>query len=178
MIVYNYKKTYKIIAYIFFSYTLMGCSSKVVGIEKITSNNIIKNLYFISNTLSDRTYGSPFNQENQVITSKNELQKFIYNSKAGDIKEKNIVIKNILSKVDFKKDNILISSNYQSSQCSHNEKYIQRTPQQIDVIISIKKKGICYTAPKTYKFVYKVSKQIKKVGLKFFNYDYVIIEMK
>ncbi len=178
MIVYNDKKTYKIIAYILFAYTLMGCSSKVVGIEKITSNNIIKNLYSISDTLSDRTYPISSNQRNQIITNKDELQKLIYNSKIVNIKEKNIVMKNILSNIDLKKDNILISSNHEPSQCSLSEKYLQKTAEQVDVIISIKKDGECFTAPKTYNYVYKVSKKIKKVGLKLFEHDYVIIKMK
>ena len=161
-------------------YTLIGCSSQVVGVDKVTSPNILrKSLYTILTPIKMRSslYGivSP---RGSAITSEEGLNRLIFGNKSISMKKKRAIKDTILSYIDFKKENILINTFYESAGCVYDEKYIKRTPYKIDIVISVKKNGICTTMEKDYFLIYKVSKKIKRVGIKAFRHDYVVVEMK
>ena len=133
-------------------YILTGCSANL-GIEQIMKHSSSEN-----------------SQITQVISSKSELD---------NAKLKKQILDKIQTDVDFSKDNILIHTVSESSQCDYDEKFVKKDVQQVDIMLvgSKSPNAICLDASVNYYFVYKVSKSIKIVGIKAFRHDYVIVEM-
>jgi len=162
-------------------YTLIGCSSNnVVGVDKVTSPNILRgSIYSIFTPITMRlSLPGILSPQGSAITSEEGLNRLLSSNKSISIKEKRAIKNTILSHIDFEKENILINSFNESVGCDYDEKYIKRTPSKVDIVISVKKNVACTTMEKGYFFIYKVSKNIKKVGLKVFRHDYVVVEMK
>ena len=137
-------------------YTLIGCSSKVSGIERLIE-------------------AEGLSVKSQVFTDEIGLNKAIANSHLT--KRGQISWNEILDNIDFKKDNILYYVLHKKGHCEINEKFIKRDSKWIDIVISHKPKGRCIGIDGYY-FFYKISKDIKKVGVKAFRHDYVFVEMK
>ncbi len=133
-------------------YILTGCSANL-GIQQIIKQTTSKS-----------------SQVTQVIRNKNEL----INAK---LKKK--ILDKIQTAIDFSKDNILIHTVYENSICDYDEKFIKKDAQQVDIMLvgSKNPNAICRYEGVNYYLVYRVSKSIKRVGIKAFRHDYVIVEM-
>ena len=145
---------------------LTACSK--VGIEPIMKHQISEN-----------------RQITQVITKKsqlksNKLKKQILGSYSLDGRNSKDIWTKLNTDIDFTKDNILIYTVYQVGNCGYDEKFIKKDSQQVDIVLSTPKKSdtICTYSELNHYLIYKVSKKIKKVGIKAFRHDYVIVEMK
>ena len=124
-------------------------------------------------------------QITQVLTNKsqlksNKLKKQILGSYALDGQNSKDIWNKLNTDIDFNKDNILIYTVYQVRNCGYDEKFIKKDSQQVDIVLSTPKKSdtICTYSELNHYFIYKVSKKIKKVGIKAFKHDYVVVEMK
>jgi len=80
------------------------------------------------------------------------------------------------SNVDFNKNNVLIYTFKEASICSYKENRVLKDNQQIDITFTYTG-GICMDASTVYYLAYKISKDIKKVSIKAFEKEAVIIDI-
>jgi len=140
---------------------LTGCSSKV-KIENISKQERIMGIVKL---------------DKKVFTDRVSLEKAILGLKFLSTSKK-IIWKKRLKDIDFSKNNILVYSFDKCGICGYQEKFIQKSTTQADIIFRFKPKGICIHIEGYYTNVYKVSKDIKKVGVKSCDKGYVVVEMK
>ena len=79
--------------------------------------------------------------------------------------------------IDFEKDNVLIYTFLEPWICSYAENRVLRDNKQLDITFIITSVA-CGSAMTGYYLAYKVSKDIEKVGIKAFNHEPIIIDMK
>ena len=142
-----------------------GCSTKV-GIEQVMKLTI-----------------SEDKQITRVISNKDELksaEKQIFSLRLFNGKNSKTVWNKIKTDINLSKENILIHTVHQNGICKYDEKFIKKSFEQVDIMLMDSKNpnGICMYDLVNYYLIYRVSKNIKKVGIKAFNYDYVVVDMK
>ena len=148
-------------------YILTGCSANL-GIQQIM-----------------KQISSESSQITKVISSKSELsngklKKQILGLSSFNGQSSKDIWSKIQTDVDFSKDNILIHTVRESSICDYDEKFIKKDAKQVDIMLVYPKNpnAICQEASVNYYLVYKVSKSIKRVGIKAFRHDYVVVDME
>ena len=111
------------------------------------------------------------NQITKVISNKSEL-------KSARLKKE--IETKLKQNIDFTKDNILIHTVREGSRCKYDEKFVKKDAQHVDIMLVYPKGSnfICMDASINYYFVYKVSKTIKRVGIKAFRHDYIVVDME
>jgi len=79
--------------------------------------------------------------------------------------------------IDFEKDNILIYTFMHHSICEYKEDKILKNTKHIDITFT-QTNEICMDANTLYYLAYKVSKDIESVGIKAFEQENVVIDMR
>ena len=140
---------------------LTACSTKV-EIENISKKERIRGIGKL---------------DKKVFTNSVSLEKAALGLKSLSTSKK-LIWKKRLKDIDFSKNSILVYSFNKCGICEYQEKFIQKSTTQADIIFRFKPKGKCIFIEGHYTNIYKVSKKIKKVGVKSCDKDYVVVDMK
>jgi len=164
----------KILLVITLILTLIGCGINKNKLTKLISN---KDTEEVSTIMIDRVMSSFPLKGINIISTQKLLDVTIF--KLAKIKNKKqlSLIKALQdAHVDFEKDNILIYTFRQHSICDYRVDRFSKNTQKLNIVFT-QTSEICGEAAVNYYLAYRLSKDIKKVSIKAFEKETVLIDM-